>query len=395
LGPAQKKYADEQDSFVGNLADSITGITTIKAYAQEKCELSRFFGFNRRLHAENLRAYLLSNWVALIQRLLLIGMLGLLMGGGTWYFLHGKATVENMAYLAFAYTIIQSYIRGLADNIKNILTSSYDLHAVIELMREPPETTGLSPLHISQGQIAFENVRFTYPGRTKVIFDNLSVSIGAGERVALVGHSGSGKTTFVRLLQGLYDLQKGSISIDGQDIMKKSRLSLRSAIALVPQDPILFHRTLRENIAYGKQGATLEEVRRAAKQAHIESFIEALPQKYETLVGERGIKVSGGERQRVAIARAILADRPILIMDEATSSLDSASERAVQDALRFLTHGRTSIIIAHRLSTILDADRILVFDQGRIVEEGTHDELLKKGGEYAGFYRLQTNGFIT
>ena len=210
-----------------------------------------------------------------------------------------------------------------------------------------------------------------------------------------MGHSGSGKTTFVRLLQCLYPIQDGHIRIDGQDIAQGSPTSLRSAIALVPQDPILFHRTLAENIGYGKPDADRDAIRRAAEQAHIAPFILGLPQQYATLVGERGIKLSGGERQRIAIARAILADRPILILDEATSSLDSHSERAIQEALQSLTHGRTSIMVAHRLSTILDADRILVFDHGRIVEEGTHAELVaKEGGIYAGFFKLQSGGFI-
>ncbi len=333
-----------------------------------------------------------------MQRLLLTGMLVLLLGGGVWYLLHGKATVESMAYLAFAYTILQSYVRDLVDNIKNILTSSYDLHAVIVLLREAPEVPLLPvrpALHIRAGAIAWEQVRFTYPGKLTPVFDGLSVTIRAGERVALVGHSGSGKTTFVRLLQCLYAIQGGRIRIDGQDIATGSRSSLRGAIALVPQDPILFHRTLAQNIAYGNPTADMNAIEQAAEQAHIATFIMGLPHKYETLVGERGIKLSGGERQRIAIARAILADRPILILDEATSSLDSHSERAIQDALRSLTHGRTSIMIAHRLSTILDADRILVFDKGHIVEEGTHNELVaRQDGIYAGFFKLQSGGFI-
>jgi ATP-binding cassette subfamily B protein len=266
------------------------------------------------------------------------------------------------------------------------------------LLREKPEVApepALPDLNIRKGAIIFDDVTFTYPGKITPVFKNLSVSIHAGERVALVGHSGSGKTTFVRLLQGLYNVGEGHISIDGQDIAHGTRLSLRSAIALVPQDPILFHRTLSENIAYGKPNAAMEDIKAAAEKAHIAGFIEGLPQTYETLVGERGIKLSGGERQRIAIARAVLAHRPILILDEATSSLDSESERAIQDALRALTHGRTSIMIAHRLSTILDADRILVFDKGQIVEEGTHSELVQKvDGIYAGFFKLQSGGFI-
>ena len=397
-GPAQGIYAAAQDEFGAHLADSISGIATTKSYAQEKYELKRFLGITYSLRLKNIHAYLYGSMSAFVQRMLLTGMLVLLLGGGTWYLFHGKATVESMAYLAFAYTIMQSYIRELGENIKNLLTSSYDLHAIIRIMQEPTEVPVLPvmpDLDISNGSISFENVGFTYPGKSAPIFKNLSVSIRAGERIALVGHSGSGKTTFVRLLQLLYGLQEGHISIDGQDITQGSRMSLRSAIALVPQDPILFHRSLLENIAYGLPSASLQEIRAAAEQAHIHEFIMGLPQQYETLVGERGIKLSGGERQRIAIARAILAKRPILILDEATSSLDSESERAIQEALRTLTHGRTSIMIAHRLSTILDADRILVFDKGQIVEEGTHNTLImKEGGIYVGFFKLQSGGFI-
>jgi ATP-binding cassette subfamily B protein len=397
-GPAQGAYAAAQDFFIAHLADSIGGMATTKAYAQEEVEHSNFLDMTGRLQAKNVRAYTLGSYAAIVQRFLLTGMLVLLLGGGVWYLFHGKANVESMAYLAFAYTILQSYVRDLVDNIKNILTSSYDLHAVIALLREDPEvalTPVLPALDIRRGAIAFDRVRFTYPGKITPVFDKLTVSIRSGERVALVGHSGSGKTTFVRLLQCLYGIQAGAILIDGQDIAQGSRSSLRAAIALVPQDPILFHRTLAENIAYGNPSADNQAIHRAAEQAHIASFIMGLPQQYDTLVGERGIKLSGGERQRIAIARAILAARPILILDEATSSLDSENERAIQEALRSLTHGRTSIMIAHRLSTILDADRILVFDNGRIVEEGTHAELIaRQNGIYAGFFKLQSGGFI-
>ena len=397
-GPAQGAYADAQDGFGAHLADSVVGIPTTKSYAQEKQELTQFFDITRALRIKNVRAYVMGNTAAFIQRMLLCGMLALLLGGGTWYLFQGKATIESMAYLAFAYTIMQSYIRELGENIKNLLTASYDLHAIIRIMAEAPEVPTLPELpalKIDKGGIEFEKVGFTYPGKSTAIFKDLSLSIRPGERVALVGHSGSGKTSFVRMLQLLYPLPAGRILVDGQDTAKGSRHSLRSAISLVPQDPILFHRTLRENIAYAKPDASMDDIRKAAKQAHIDTFIDELPEGYETLVGERGIKLSGGERQRIAIARAILADRPILILDEATSSLDSASERAIQDALHTLTHGRTSIMIAHRLSTILDADRILVFDKGRIVEEGTHVQLVQKeNGIYAGFFRLQSGGFI-
>ncbi len=398
-GPAQGIYANAQDDFSAHLADSISGIAPTKSYAQENYELHRFWDVTSKLRVKNFRAYSLGSLAGFAQRMLLCGMLILLMGGGTWYYFHGMATVESMAYLAFAYTIIQSYIREVGENIKNLLTSSYDLHGVIQLAKEKPEVpihAALPELNIHRGEIIFDNVTFTYPDKIKPIFKNFSATIHAGERIALVGHSGGGKTSFIRLLQCLYPVQQGHIYIDGQDITKGSRQSLRRAIALVPQDPILFHRTLRENIAYAKPSATDEEIRLAAQKAHIENFILSLPKQYETLVGERGVKLSGGERQRIAIARSILADRPILILDEATSSLDSESERAIQDALLALTHGRTSIMIAHRLSTILDADRILVFDGGKIVEEGSHQTLLmRENGIYATLFKLQSGGFIT
>lgn len=397
-GPAQGIYADAQDDFGAHLADSVVGVATTKSYAQEAFEIFRFVGQTEDLRRKNVRAYVYGNIGGLVQRLLLAGMLTLLLGGGTWYLFHGQAGVESMAYLAFAYTIMQSYIRELGDNIKNLLTASYDLHAIIAIMRVAPEVPAvpaLPPLNIREGAIEFRGVGFTYPGKQERIFSDFSLSIRAGERVALVGHSGSGKTSFVRLLQMLYPLQEGQVFIDGQNVAAGSRQSLRGAIALVPQDPVLFHRSLRDNIAYARPGAGMEEIESAARQAHIHDFITRLPEGYDTLVGERGLKLSGGERQRIAIARAILADRPILILDEATSSLDSASEKAIQDALHTLTHGRTSIMIAHRLSTILDADRILVFDKGRIVEEGTHSDLATRdGGVYAGFFRLQSGGFI-
>jgi ATP-binding cassette subfamily B protein len=398
-GPAQGIYADAQDVFSAHLADGISGIASTKSYAQEQYEFSRFLKVTSDLRIKNLRAYHLANIAGFIQRMLLAGMLAILMGGGTWYFFQGMATVESMAYLAFAYTIMQSYIRDIGENIKSLLTASYDLHGVIALLNEKPEVSldaQLPELNIHRGEIVFDHVEFTYPEKSTPIFKNLSVTVRAGERIALVGHSGGGKTSFIRLLQYLYPTQKGRILIDGQDIKHGSRDSLRRAIALVPQDPILFHRTLRENIAYAKPSATDAEIQAAAQKAYIEDFILSLPEQYETLVGERGIKLSGGERQRIAIARAILADRPILILDEATSSLDSESERAIQNALHTLIHGRTSIMIAHRLSTILDADRILVFELGKIIEEGSHEQLIKKeNGFYANLFKLQSGGFIS
>lgn len=397
-GPPQGDYADAQDIFGAHLSDCIAGIITTKSYAQEEREIERYVEMTQSLRAKNLKAYQLGNSAGLVQRLMLGGMLALLLGGGTWYFLRGLATIDDMAYLVLAYTILQSYIQSVGDNIRQLLTASYDLHAIIALMKIQPSVAdkpGAVELLVTDGAISFNNVTFTYPNKAKPVFENISIAIRAGERVALVGPSGGGKTTFVRLVQRLYDVHGGSITIDGQATTEVTQKSLRSAIAVVPQDPILFHRSVKDNIAYGCSAATLEEVRVAARQANIDDFVMELPQQYETLVGERGIKLSGGERQRVAIARAILSNRKILILDEATSSLDSVSERAVQDAIHTVIQGRTSIMIAHRLSTIRDADRILVFHEGRIAEEGTHLDLVTKtDGMYAGFYEIQAGGFI-
>ena len=233
-------------------------------------------------------------------------------------------------------------------------------------------------------------MHFHYAGHRTPLYERLDVAIGAGERVGLVGHSGSGKTTFVKLIQRLYDVTGGRILIDGQDIAEATQQSLRSQVAIVQQEPILFHRSLAENIAYGRPGASQADIERAAENANAHAFISGLPKGYGTLVGERGVKLSGGERQRVALARAFLADAPVLILDEATSSLDSESEALIQEAIGRLLAGRTALIIAHRLSTVQALDRILVFDKGRIVEEGDHARLVTlEGGIYRRLFERQ------
>ena len=250
------------------------------------------------------------------------------------------------------------------------------------------------PIDIAGGRIVFEDVTFHYGGHRAPLYDGLSVDIRAGERVGLVGRSGSGKTTFVKLVQRLYDVSGGRILIDGQDIAKATQQSLRSQIAIVQQEPILFHRSLAENIAYARPGASLAAIEQAARLANAHDFILRLPKGYGTLVGERGVKLSGGERQRVALARAFLADAPMLILDEATSSLDSESEALIQQAMERLMKGRTSIVIAHRLSTVRSLDRILVFDRGEIVEQGTHAALAARaGGIYRGLFERQATEF--
>ncbi len=250
------------------------------------------------------------------------------------------------------------------------------------------------PESISKGEVAFHSVDFTHEENNEPLFSDFSLTIPSGQRIGLVGHSGSGKTSLTRLLLRFSDLDAGAITIDGLDISKLAQADLHRAISYVPQEPLLFHRTLRENIAYGKPDATDEEIAAAAHHARADEFTAHLPEGYDTIVGERGVKLSGGQRQRIAIARAILKDAPILVLDEATSALDSESEKLIQESLEDLMRDRTSLVIAHRLSTIAKLDRIIVLDHGKIVEDGKHADLLKKNGVYAKLWRHQSGGFI-
>jgi ATP-binding cassette subfamily B protein len=248
------------------------------------------------------------------------------------------------------------------------------------------------PLKVTSGEIIFHNVSFHYG--EKELFKDKQIKIRGGEKIGLVRYTGAGKSTFVNLILRFFSLTKGKITIDGQSIENVTLESLRRQIALIPQDPVLFHRSLRDNINYGKPDASETEILRAAKLAHCSEFIQSIPMGYEAKVGERGTKLSGGEKQRIAIARALLVDAPILILDEATSSLDSVTEGYIQDSLHALMQNRTTIVIAHRLSTLSRMDRLLVFDKGKIVEEGTHSSLLNKEGLYARMWNMQAGGFL-
>ena len=299
--------------------------------------------------------------------------------------------------------LLQTYLIRLIDNLwgfAGIVRAYYDSFANAQEMAlifdTPYEIIDevKSKIKNAKGEVIFNKVTYVYKNNNNKVLDNFSLVVPAGQKIAIVGSSGAGKTTFVRLLMRLFNLTEGEITIDGVDISKISQENLREQIAFVPQDPVLFHRTLMENIRYGRRDATNGEVLKAAHLAHCDDFIDKLPQGYETYVGERGIKLSGGERQRVAIARAILKNAPILILDEATSSLDSHSESLIQDALHKLIEGKTTIVIAHRLSTIRQMDRIIVLDKGKIIEDGRHEELSKKeNGLYKKLWDLQAGGF--
>jgi len=290
--------------------------------------------------------------------------------------------IENLWSFA---SIVRTFYDGFADaqEMAIILDTPYDISDNEKIVSNNP-----------YGDVVFENVTYIYDKNKTKVFDNFSLTIKAGQKVAVVGSSGAGKSTFVNLIMRLFNLNSGKILIGGTDISLISQKSLREQIGFVPQDPVLFHRTLMENIRYGRRDATDEEVINASNLAHCEKFISRLPLGYETYVGERGIKLSGGERQRVAIARAILKNAPILVLDEATSSLDSYSEYLIQDALKSLIKNKTTIVIAHRLSTIKEMDRIVVLSNGKIVEDGTHEELINKSsGEYKKLWDLQAGGF--
>ena len=284
--------------------------------------------------------------------------------------------------MSFQLSVFTRELGTVSDALKLITKG----HGIVDVPRA-------AKLQVKQGNIQFEHVVFAYQKR-RLVFRNLNVMIPAGQKVGLVGFSGSGKSTFVNLILRFYDLRRGQILIDGQNIAEVTQESLRKQIAMIPQDPSLFHRSLLENIRYGRANATDEEVIHAADLAHCHEFIGQLEEGHHTLVGERGIKLSGGQRQRVAIARAILKNAPILILDEATSSLDTVTEKLIQESLTRLMHNRTTIVIAHRLSTLVDMDRILVFHKGSIVEDGTSTCLLNMNGHFTTLWEMQTNGFL-
>ncbi|MDP2204695.1 MAG: ABC transporter ATP-binding protein [Alphaproteobacteria bacterium] len=397
LAPRFRASAEFDTKVGASLADIITGNPTVKSFGAEAREDRNFREIVSYWRDKSLNAWQTgvgADGVRSVMRLfMMVSMIATTIVLGK----SGKATPGDIVLVITTFFIIGGYLRDIGMHISHLQRAISDMEDVVGFwLREDDviDVQGAKNLTVKRGQrpdmISFDKVGFKYPNALKNLYSDMSVDIRAGEKLALVGPSGGGKSTFVKLIQRLYNVTEGAIHIDGQDISQVTLESLRRSISLVPQDPILFHRTLSENISYGNRGATQAEIEAAAKKAFAHDFIMTLPKGYDTLVGERGVKLSGGERQRVAIARAILSDAPILIMDEATSSLDSISEHYIQQALDRLTEGRTTITIAHRMSTIQKADRILVFDQGRIIEQGDHATLMSSPhSRYKALYDMQ------
>jgi len=380
----------------GKLVDTIINIMSAKLFANLKHEESVVFSSIDNLMKKDraLLWYLLK--VNCIQGLLIALLVAVFLVGLIYGRLHHFVTVGDFALILTLCSTVSAYIFNIGEEILRFSKEAGNCRQALNIIIEPHEIQdkpNAVSLNLTQGKIVFDKVQFQYPN-AEALFENKTVTIEPGQKVGLVGHSGGGKSTFVNLILRLFDVTNGRILIDGYDIKEITQESLRKNIAMIPQDPSLFHRTLSENIEYGRVGATADEIIAAAKCAHAHEFIEALPEGYASLVGERGVKLSGGQRQRIAIARAFLKNAPILILDEATSQLDSVTEKTIQESLWQLMQGKTTLVIAHRLSTLLHMDRILVFDKGKIVEDGTHQALLAADGLYCALWKAQVGGFL-
>ena len=398
IGKCNEREAAAQTRQTGQLTDSITNILSVKSYAQENFERARYTKYQGETLAAgeaSMRATIqrdvLFDSIFLLIDVLMIGFIVI----GAPVFSLPVATV--ILIFQYSQTILVNLwdVSSIFKNFTRVFGDAHEMTVILDTVDTVVDEKGAKKLIVDKGAINFDHINFKHADAKEDIFNDFDLKIKPGERVGLAGLSGSGKTTLTKLLLRFADVDAGAIKIDDQNIRKVTQHSLRKNIAYVPQEASLFHRTIAENIAYAKPDATMEEIKHAAKLANAAEFIEKLPNGYETMVGERGIKLSGGQRQRIAIARAILKDAPILVLDEATSALDSESESLIQEALLRLMHGRTSIVVAHRLSTISSLDRIVVLDNGKIIEQGSHDELLKlKDGQYKKLWNRQSGAFI-
>lgn len=383
-------------TYSGRLVDIISNMSSVRLFAQYDYEtikleetIDDLVNKDRKMHR-----YLIM--MRLVQDVTLVGLLGVMFYYLIRLYSDGGVTIGDFALIIPITTSIFQYMRHLAAKLVDIYRSIGKCSQALTVVDKSSDIEDFSSarnIFIQSAEIEFRSVSFAYKN-SPPIFLNKNLLIQAGSKIGLVGYSGSGKSTFISLLLRLYDVTSGEILINGTDIRAFTQYSLRRNISIIPQDVNLFHRTLMENIRYGKVEATDEEVINASKLAHCHEFIEKLDDGYNTIVGERGVKLSGGQRQRIAIARAFLENAPILVLDEATSSLDSVTEKLIQESLQLATLNRTTLVIAHRLSTLLDMDRILVFKNGVIVEDGSHQELMAQNGHYAKMWQMQSNGFL-
>ncbi len=396
--PIRNERKQLHSQLLGTTADILGNQLLVRIFARERLEVSSVQTARQEIESLARREISLIQREAAFRLIALYTFQILTVALCIWLF---SRDLLSIAALIFAITYlgrVTGSLFSLTPIIRGVEQALLDAAPITEMLLEPIEVKDVANAHdlkVKNGEIQLRDVVFHYQNAEHdAVFDKLNMRINAGERVGLAGHSGGGKTTLTKLLLRFADIQNGEILIDGQNIARVTQMSLRQNIAYVPQDPYLFHRSLRENLAYGRETATDEEILDACDKAHASEFIQKLPHGLDTIVGERGVKLSGGQRQRIAIARAILKDAPILILDEATSALDSESEQIIQQALEELMRGRTSIVVAHRLSTIQKLDRIIVLDHGTIIEEGSHKHLIAQNGLYANLWRHQSGGFI-
>jgi ATP-binding cassette subfamily B protein len=389
-------YSESRSYLMGKIVDSLTNNFTVNLFHRFGYEKNFIMTFQKDEEAKNRRAKFFVEIMRLVLSLITVILGGTVINGFMFYFWFKNQLTTGEVVQIFNTTlnlaIILTYINS---SLPTFFQSIGIAKQALEVMQDPKDVAdppGVKDLVVRSGEIVFDKVSFQYEKNR--IFQNKDVRIRGGEKVGLVGYSGAGKSTFIGLILRFHNLEKGRILIDNQDIAKVTLESLRNQIALIPQEPILFHRTIRENILYGRPTATDEELIKASEMAHCDKFIKKLPNGYNTNVGERGSKLSGGERQRIVIARAILANSPILILDEATSALDSVTERYIGDSLKKLMKNRTSIVVAHRLSTLTQMDRILVFEKGKVIEDGNHETLLALGGQYTKLWEMQSGDKI-
>lgn len=390
--------ANKSTRQTGYLADAITNIMAVKSFARSAYEQKRYHGAvsDTRAAANNVMWASTKRDTLFATMTTTLGVAALVMAvaGVVMYSADIGTVFLIITYTGLIGMRLWDFSQRTLKNVNRALGDAKDMTEILAIQPGVMDPKKPQESRITKGAITFEAMTFTHPENDEPLFHGMDLSIKPGEKIGLVGHSGSGKTSLTKLLLRYNDIDAGEINIDGQNIAKITQEELRRHIAYVPQEPLLFHRTIQENIAYGKPDATEEEIIAAARKAHAHEFIQKLAKGYDTLVGERGVKLSGGQRQRIAIARAILKDAPILVLDEATSALDSESEKLIQEALWELMKGRTAIVIAHRLSTVQKMDRILVLDNGEITEQGTHAELVKQQGTYAQLWAHQSGGFL-